>query len=180
MHIVIETFLTHRQIGESEAFFKIFPRLLMKDSNCESAFVPTGFKSNRSAFCELLPEDHSMTPDTVVKIEGKDGDYTEKPTKISKYERRNVEKNLNLKDLTYLQFCMKYVTTRTEPKEESKFKSREVRQGEASFNLCEDMILLVTEDFLASSSHYTLPEYIELLDPRPGEPKFMKMRKRVA
>ena len=40
--LVVSTFLTHRQIGESEAFFKILPHLEMKSSNIKSVFIPTG------------------------------------------------------------------------------------------------------------------------------------------
>ena len=50
MNIVINTFLTHRQIGESEAFFKILPHLHMKESNIEAIFVPNGFERTRSKF----------------------------------------------------------------------------------------------------------------------------------
>ena len=57
LSIVINTFLTHRQIGESEAFFKILPHLEMKTSNIESIFIPTGFKQNRSQFLKQLTED---------------------------------------------------------------------------------------------------------------------------
>ena len=35
-------FLTHRQMGLSEAFMKIFPDMKLKDSNISSVFVPLG------------------------------------------------------------------------------------------------------------------------------------------
>ena len=35
-------FLTHRQMGLSEAFMKIFPDIRLKDSNISSVFVPLG------------------------------------------------------------------------------------------------------------------------------------------
>ena len=44
MAIVANMFLTHRQIGESEAFYKILPHLQMKHSNIDAVFLPTGFK----------------------------------------------------------------------------------------------------------------------------------------
>ena len=37
-------FLTHRQMGLSEAFMKIFPDIRLKDSNISSVFVPLGKK----------------------------------------------------------------------------------------------------------------------------------------
>ena len=50
LSLVVNTFLTHRQIGECEAYFKILPQLEMKSSNIETVFMPTGFKMNRSSF----------------------------------------------------------------------------------------------------------------------------------
>ena len=37
-------FLTHRQMGLSEAFMKIFPEIRLKDSNIGTVFVPLGKK----------------------------------------------------------------------------------------------------------------------------------------
>ena len=54
LSIVANVFLTHRQIGESEAFYRILPHLHMKYSNIENVFLPTGFKSNRSSFLMQL------------------------------------------------------------------------------------------------------------------------------
>ena len=48
LSLVVQTFLTHRQIGESEAFFKILSNLHLKWSNIEALFVPTGFPRNKS------------------------------------------------------------------------------------------------------------------------------------
>ena len=46
MSLVKNTFLTHRQIGESEAYYKLFPHLHLCDSNIGAVFIPTGFKQN--------------------------------------------------------------------------------------------------------------------------------------
>lgn len=48
--IVKNTFLTHRQIGESEAYYKLFQHLHNSHSNISAVFIPTGFKKNRSRF----------------------------------------------------------------------------------------------------------------------------------
>ena len=36
-------FLTHQQMGESEAYYRILPHMHLKDSNVEAVFAPTGF-----------------------------------------------------------------------------------------------------------------------------------------
>ena len=41
--LVKNTFLTHRQIGESEAYYKLFQHLHLSHSNISAVFAPTGF-----------------------------------------------------------------------------------------------------------------------------------------
>ena len=43
-------FVTHRQIGASEAVYRILPGLHLKDSNITCIFVVTGFPENRQLF----------------------------------------------------------------------------------------------------------------------------------
>ena len=177
MKVVVDTFLTHRQIGESEAFFKIFPSLLMRNSNCQTEFLPTGFPSNRSNYCDKLPENHNRPVEEVMKIDGKEGDYFKKPSKISKYERRNVDRNEALKSLTYIQFGMKYASSHTGPKNEDGFESTMISESDIGFELTDEMGLIVTEDFIGSKTRLTLPQFIELTNLCPGEPGFMKRRR---
>ena len=56
LSLVVHQFLTHRQIGECEAYFRILPHLHMKHSNIEAVFVQTGFEQNRSKFLKKLTE----------------------------------------------------------------------------------------------------------------------------
>ena len=48
LSIVANQFLTHRQIGESEAYYRLLPHLHLKESNVETVSIQTGFKQNRS------------------------------------------------------------------------------------------------------------------------------------
>ena len=68
LSLVAHTFLTHRQIGESEAFYKILPQLNMKSSNIETVFVPTGFKKNRSKFLKKLTEKEADSVNHIIQI----------------------------------------------------------------------------------------------------------------
>ena len=175
--LVIHQFLTHRQIGESEAFFKLFPHLHMKYSNIETVFVPTGFKSNRSGFLRQLTKDEAKHCKNVIKVLNKDGLFTEKPSLLDKFERKNASKNPYIEDLSYTQFCMKYVSSSKEPKK-SELTSTVFQRNDEGWEITEDMNLIVTHDFDVSDEHFSLPSVIELIDPKPGEPRFMRRRSR--
>ena len=56
LKIVKNTFLTHRQIGEAEAYYKLFPSFHLSGSNCATQFIHTGFRKNRSVFLKSLSE----------------------------------------------------------------------------------------------------------------------------
>lgn len=50
MKYLVETFLRTRQMGESEAFYRILPQLHLSESDIKCVFVSTGFPWNRSTF----------------------------------------------------------------------------------------------------------------------------------
>ena len=61
LSLVAQTFQTHRQIGECEAYFRILPQLHLKDSNVETVFVATGFLKNMSKFLKAIKEEEAKT-----------------------------------------------------------------------------------------------------------------------
>ena len=89
----MDKFLTHRQIGESEAFFKILPHLHLKWSNIDTVFVMTGFKCNRSRFLKEITRKEAEGFDQIIKLPEKDGFFIEKPDLIDKFERIDLNKN---------------------------------------------------------------------------------------
>ena len=117
MLLVAQTFLTHRQIGECEAYFRILPHLHLKDSNVETVFVATGFNKNRSKFLKQITEEEAKKYPNIVKIERKTGILIEKPSLLDKYERMDKQINEALDLLTYLQFSKKFSSSNIEPKE---------------------------------------------------------------
>ena len=171
--LVVSTFLTHRQIGESEAFFKILPHLEMKSSNIKSVFIPTGFKSNRSQFLRQITDIEMKNCPNVIQIDNRDGYYIEAPSLLDKYQRRDISRNIHLQNLTYLQFCMKYSTTNSEPKE-GDFHSVEYLENQKGWKTDNEMDLIITHDFNNAVKHFSLPNFIGLHDILLGEPKFMK------
>ncbi len=54
MKCLAQVFLTHRQVGLCEAFYRIMPSLHLSESNVKCIFVQTGFPWNRSRFLEKI------------------------------------------------------------------------------------------------------------------------------
>ena len=50
MVILMNGFISARQMGEAEALYKLLPNLHLKDSNVTTIFVPTNWKENRVSF----------------------------------------------------------------------------------------------------------------------------------
>ena len=139
--------------------------------------MPTGFKSNRSKFLKQITEDEAKYVPNVIKVENSDGFYTEATSLIDKYERRDCSENQYLKWLTYNQFCMKYVPTKTKPKPEE-LRSNVIFKDTKGWDDTEEMDLLVTHDFEISDYRIPLPKYIKLMDLSLGEQEYMRKRSR--
>jgi ATP-dependent DNA helicase PIF1 len=60
MRFLANTFLTHRQVGMFEAFYRIIPFLHLSQSNVKCTFVPTGFRENRSRFLKKVEGGEKM------------------------------------------------------------------------------------------------------------------------
>ena len=75
MKTIKDTFLTHRQMGEAEVYFRLFPELHLKESNIKAVFLPTGFPEHRSSFLKKVNSEkrHQYSKDSLVTISGKDG-----------------------------------------------------------------------------------------------------------
>ena len=70
LKLMKDTFLTHRQIGESECYYRLLPHMHLADSNLGSVFLHTGF--NKSRFLRKIDDDEDDGIDTVT-IEGREG-----------------------------------------------------------------------------------------------------------
>ena len=60
LKFLINIFLTHRQMREPEAFYRLLPSLHLADSNIGTIFVHTGFKKSRFL--------KSLTPSEAKKV----------------------------------------------------------------------------------------------------------------
>ena len=88
MKKVASTFLSHRQIGEAEAFYKLLPDLNLKNSNVTCQWVALGRKSDR--YIRMIrADDDDKESKNLVKLEGVEGQWYEQPDILSKYRRRS-------------------------------------------------------------------------------------------
>ena len=88
MKKIASTSLSHRQIGEAEAFYKLLPDLLLKNSNVTCQWLPLGKKNDRYIRMKQVEED-SKDDKNLVKLEGVEGLWYEQPDILSKYKRRD-------------------------------------------------------------------------------------------
>ena len=82
------TFLSHRQMGEAEAYYKILPNLTLKYSSMDTVFIPADKKELRSKFLMKLDESDANYAKGALVKGGKEGKFIEKPDLIDKYFRR--------------------------------------------------------------------------------------------
>ena len=93
MKMLIHTFLTHRQMGQSEAYYKLIPSLKMRYSTVRTVFVPTDKKELRSKFLVKVDENEETHGKIAFNVEGRDGLFVEKADLIDKFVRRPGPKN---------------------------------------------------------------------------------------
>merc|ERR1712240_17948 len=93
MRIVANTFLTHRQIGEAEAVYRLIPNLTLTMSNLKCQFVSLGPKDERSVRWTQATDEDLKT--------GREGFWFEQPDYWSKYLRGPDD----LKNMCFAQFA---------------------------------------------------------------------------
>ena len=178
LSLVAHTFLTHRQVGECEAFFRILPHLNMKMSNIETVFLPTGFKKNRSTFLKKLTEKEAEHNPNIIEVSDRAGYYVEKPSMLDKFERLDCNMTNVLADLSYVQFGKRYVSSNKEPRKQDLLAETIAKQSNDKNNQkkINSLDFIVTHDLKIKDEVVLLPKVIKLNNLRPGEPKFMRLR----
>ena len=89
MALIANVFQTHRQIGESEAYFKLISSLTLKDSNVKTQWLAIGTRDEVTKRMKLATKEDIESGLPLVEIEGQDGLYYEQPDMLSKYLRRS-------------------------------------------------------------------------------------------
>ena len=83
MQALIHTYLTHREMGECESYYRLDPTLHYKQSNIGTIFLITGFPGNRSKFlrkCSKGYEDESG-----FEVDDHEGKFIETETILDRY-----------------------------------------------------------------------------------------------
>ena len=107
MRLVRNTFLTHREMGQSEALYRIIPSMHLTESSIGDVFLNTG--RNKSKFLKKLNEDEaSGAAVNVVTIADSDGLYVETSSVLDKYHKRPS----SLKWMSLMQFSKRYKNAR--------------------------------------------------------------------
>ena len=127
---------------------------------------------------------HQYPEDELVTIDGKDSKYVAKPSVIDKYMRRPG----GLEHMCLMQFVKMYDSVSSVPKKVkgkdgcSFDQATETEDIEHHINRHKDFnkILILPENKYDMSveeySNLLLPKYITLLDPKPGEPRYLRLR----
>ena len=187
-------FLTHRQIGECEAIFKLCAHMNMTYSSVATIFVPTEPKGQRRQFLQRQDPESGQG----FKVDGREGQFLEKPDLISKYERRKLlpkkgqeeeeegmleqsEAAKALEEMSFCQWVKMYEgkgwqnrggineegETEEPDDDEEKPEEGELAQ-EDGFNY-----LIVGN---SEARPRRLPHLLTLEDPMPGEPRILHKR----
>ena len=129
MRLLSQVFLTHRQNGECEAYYKIFPNLHLTDSNVKTVFVATNFPDQRYKFLvkvsdnqnapatgienepenegqEIDVEPEPIEPGSLISVAGKEGKFSAKTSVHERYALRPIA----IENICLAQFATLYET----------------------------------------------------------------------
>ena len=189
-HAMANQFMTHRQVGESEAIYKLMAHMKMTYSSIATIYVPTEPKGQRRQFLQRQDPDSGQG----FEVEDKKGRFLEKPDLISKYERRKLLPRLeeeemlvgdidveaeNLDQMSFCQFVKMY-----EGKgwQEMRKTNEEGEVEEPDDDKPEEGELAKEDDFNylivgnSEAKRRKLPQLLTLENVMPGEPRILHKR----
>jgi hypothetical protein len=83
MKALIQTYLTHREMGECESYYRLDPTLHYKQSNIGTMFLNTGFPGNRSKFLRKCSKENEA--DRGFEVDEHEGRFIETETVVDRY-----------------------------------------------------------------------------------------------
>ena len=86
MYALANTYLTHREMGECETYYKLDPAMHFKQSNIRTIFVATGFPQNRSKFLRKCKTKNER--EEGIEVDGHEGVFMETESIHRKYSIR--------------------------------------------------------------------------------------------
>ena len=173
MQLISNTFMTHREMGEAEATYRLIPSMNLKGSNVTCQWVPTQPSNERSRRHRKATESQILSGIEVYQLEGHEGYFYEVQDIYSKYLRRPQE----LKSICYAQFAKMFRSKSSdenddpEDEEPQETTDRESLKNDDFMKFDYIMTFDETKDRMPA-----LPRTIKIKDPYPGEPKLMQKR----
>ena len=162
------TFLTHREMGECESYYRLLPSLHLVGSNIQKVFVPTGL--NKSRLIKKISDEEAKKNKNAMRIneKGQDGYYIETVNILEKYLGRPEA----LRWISGMQFVKRYCSIQVHKKLETEDDEEdiEILEDEALNNIENDFIIALEPD-----KRERLPESV--VCEVDGKTYFMKKRK---
>ena len=181
MNTVANTFMTHRQIGEAEAVYRLLPNMVLKNSNVGCQWIAFGRRSEMSKRWKLATKKEIESREGLVQIKDREGLWYQQQDMLSKFLRRSEKVEL----ICPVQFGKMFTTAgitlnkkeednleENEPEEKANDEDADIDNSDYDSNKNKFHYLITETD-----ERVALPKIIEILEPYPGEPRWMRKRK---
>ena len=180
MALVANTFQTHRQIGEAEAFYKLIPSLKLKDSNVTTQWLSIGDPNEVTKRLKQATEEDIASGFPLITLKDREGFYYLTPDMMSKYLRRDpiIENVVSVHFAKMFQGGM-----RTDKKNQDEDANQEdplPNKEDDDVNDDDDAkfhYIITPETALPNCQKEPLPDVVSLQWTYPKEPKYMKKRR---
>ena len=179
MKKIASTFLSHRQIGEAEAFYKLLPDLLLKNSNVSCQWLFLGTKEDKQIRMKRAEDGDKQK--NLIKLVGVEGLWYEQPDMLSKYKRRpdEIEEMCSSHFGKMITFGGKEASflQREEENQDDEVDDQDDEELEGEFSDQEDPndkfhYIITSSDERGKE----IPNFIKLKDPPPKENPIMRKR----
>jgi hypothetical protein len=174
MRTVANVFLTHRQMGEAEAVYRLLPSMTLKKSNVTCQWVSLGMKEDRSSRWKKANEEDCKSGRPVTELVGHEGFWYEQQDMWSKYLRRPIE----IEEICFGQFGKMYrsggkAKDDDEDEEEKDDKNESNEKNEVPSDEKKFHYIMTCQN----EENVELPKTIILKNPYPRESPVMQKEK---
>ena len=177
MKKVANTFMTHRQIGEAEAVYRLLPNMVLKNSNVGCQWLSVGKRTEMSKRWKLAGKAEIESMSGLVEIKDREGLWYQIQDMLSKYLRRPGTIEL----ICPTQFGKMFTTSGLRKNKKEGILEEEDDPEEEKVHSKDDIDESDKQRFhyimTESDEKVPLPDLIEISDLYPGEPKWMRKRK---
>ena len=183
MKLISNTFLTTREMGESEAIYKLLPSLGMTGSNNTARWISLDKPEDKTQRMRRVPEEHQHEQQDLIQIEDRDGLWTHQWDMQDKYFRRPK----SLTNMCFANFSRMYTPgSSSKPDDTDNDLNDDGTAEEQLINEAEQAdddpfsafkTLLSCDQDCCQGAAVSLPEYIKLDKPNRGELSSMRLKR---